>query len=497
MPAFKRPGVYVQEVPAATSVNGSVNADAVAAFVGVASRGPLTPVLVRSWSEYVKKFGDFTYGTYLPYTVFQFFANGGSQCYVVRVADAASAVLATRTLSDNAGSPQNTLRVDAINPGVWGNSIFIDIVATVTGRFDLVVKFGGVASGNVVERFGDVSMDPNDPRYVVPLVNDASNYVQLTDLHSSTAAPANIPLAQQGTALASGADGNAYSAGNVDTAVRSYATIDAPLVMNLAGITDSTQVSGAIVWAESTGRVFVVADLPVGLTAAGAVTAASAITSSSYGACYYPWLQINDPTKAGTVTKLVPPGGAVVGLYIKSDAQRGPFQTPAGINARVAGAFAVNRALTDDDLDTLNSAVPPVNVIRPVNGYGICVMGGRTLKTGTVDKYIATRRSLIYIKKTLRDLTAPALFEPNDAVLWRALTSTCERFLRQYHAQGGLRGASEDAAFFVKCDGETNDTSAIQNGEVHVEVGVALQYPAEFVVISVGQYEGGSTATES
>lgn len=497
MPNLKRPGVYVEEVLSAQNVGGAINSDSVAAFIGAANRGPVVPTLVSSWSEYTALFGDFTSGAFLPYAVFNFFSNGGSKAYIARVADEAG-VAATRTLTDNGSTPQPTLSVSAASPGTWGNSVFVDVVSSTTsGRFDVIVKVGGVSASNIVERFLDLSIDSTDSRYAVGVVNEASKFVVLADLASPTAAPNNAPLPQTGTALAGGADGSATDAADVLRTVQGFDYVESPLVLNCAGITDAATLSSVLTYAEGTGRIFVVCDLAAGLTPAAAQSAAQALQSTSYGAAYYPWVQIVDPTKTGGVKKLVPPGGAIVGLFLKTDSDEGPYKTPAGVSARMAGVFATERKLSDAELDLLNSGNAAVNAIRVLPGYGICVMGGRTLKGGTADRYVAIRRSLIYIKKSVQDLTRPAIFEPNDQVLWAALRAMVSRFLREYHQKGGLRGATDDQAFFVRCDETNNTLAAIQAGEVHVDVGVALQYPAEFVVIRVGQYEGGSTASEA
>jgi phage tail sheath protein FI len=163
----------------------------------------------------------------------------------------------------------------------------------------------------------------------------------------------------------------------------------------------------------------------------------------------------------------------------------------------LAGLLDVEVKPTETELDTLNVASPPVNVIRNVSGYGIRVMGGRTLKPGQADKYISARRSLIYIKTGLKNLTQFAVFEPNDQTLWASLQHTCEAFLREFHALGGLKGDTAASSFYVKCDGVLNPPAVVANGEVRVEAGVALQFPAEFVVIRVGQFEGGSSVVES
>ena len=115
-------------------------------------------------------------------------------------------------------------------------------------------------------------------------------------------------------------------------------------------------------------------------------------------------------------------------------------------------------------------------------------MGARTLKQdGTANKYVNMRRSLNYIRKNLKDRTEFAVFENNDERLWAQIRTTLNAFLNEYRNQGGLRGATPAQAYFIKCDAENNTASQIQNGEIHIQVGVALQYPAEFVIIDLSQ----------
>jgi phage tail sheath protein FI len=101
---------------------------------------------------------------------------------------------------------------------------------------------------------------------------------------------------------------------------------------------------------------------------------------------------------------------------------------------------------------------------------------------------------LFFIEKEIKDLAGFALFENNDYRLWSELRTVLNNFLLNYWQQGGLRGVSPDEAYYVKIDGTTTTFADIQNGRVNIEVGVALQYPAEFVVIKLGQLTGSATA---
>lgn len=253
----------------------------------------------------------------------------------------------------------------------------------------------------------------------------------------------------------------------------------------------------------------------LGLTSAGAVSATgfsatttasvtnswSAVSSlASNGAIYYPWLKIPDTTKSiPGVTLSVAPGGAVVGQYQATDASRGVFKTPAGYSTRISTAVDVTKRLSNSELDSLNtgagnSTATPVNAIRNIPGAGIVIMGGRTLANTTPNRYINIRRSLIHIKKQVERISQFALFENNDEFLWGQIRAAVGTFLNQYWQQGGLRGTSPDQAYYVKVDGTTTSDADIANGQVNIQIGVALEYPAEFVVINIGQLTGSSTA---
>jgi phage tail sheath protein FI len=497
--AYQRPGVYVQETlnPIAPVVGPS--SDSVAAFVGANDRGPIVPILITSWGQYVNQFGSWntTANNNLPIAVYLFFANGGSQAYVTRVVGSSAAV-ATRTLTDRAGTPLNTLNVSAKNPGTWGNNINISVSnSTVTGYFDLVVYYNGTTTADIVERFTDLTMISTDARYAVTTVNGLSNYIGLSDANSATTGASKNPSVVTNQSLATGANGSTITSSNITASLNLYDTIAQSLVLNVPGYTDATTVNLAISYAESRDDVFVVVD-GADDSVSNQLTLAASYTASSLAAVYYPRIVISDPTlgigASSASTRPVGAGGAVIGLMASTDASRGVFKAPAGLTARIAGAVSVS-ALTNAELDSLNSAGAPVNAIRFISGSGIVVMGSRTLKAGYVDRYVPVRRTLIYLRKAMVDLTQFAIFEPNDPGLWRRIDSALSSFLTNFWSQGGLRGNTPAEAFFVKVDAENNTQATIDNGEVHIEIGVALQRPAEFIIIKIGQFDGGTTVT--
>ncbi len=506
--AFQRPGVYVQEtLNPVQSVVGS-NSDSYGAFIGPNDRGPVnTPTLVTSWSQYVTLFGQWntTASNDLPLAIYMFFANGGSACYVVRVVGSSSAV-ATRSFSDRASTPLATLRLSAANVGIWGNDINVSISdATTTGLFDVTIYYGGNTDSEIVEKFTDLSMTATNTRYAPNVINNGSKFVVALDLNNVTTGATKNPSVVTNQSLSSGTNGGAVST------IATYTYFDTvlqSLVLNVPGFTDATTVNAAIAYAVARGDIFVVIDSAVAsgvdmelgapATSSTQLNLAASYTASSQAAVYYPRLYIADPTlglgAATGQTKLVGAGGAVVGLYAATDASRGVFKAPAGLQARLAGVVSVKK-LTNAELDIANSSAAPVNAIKFVAGTGIVVMGARTLKAGYVDKYVPVRRTLIYLRKSATDLTEFALFEPNDAFLWRRVKAALSSFLTNFWAQGGLVGATPAEAYYVRCDESINPQSLIDNGELHIEIGVALQRPAEFVIVKIGQFNGNTTVT--
>ncbi|WP_087135252.1 phage tail sheath family protein [Caballeronia arationis] len=140
MPAMK-PGVYIEHADAARVPPVVLRTD-VAAFVGIAQRGPLdTPVPVESMRQFSAQFGDFIGGGYLAYAVRGFFDNGGLRCWVVRVATRdfsaapgetprSGALAAGVVLAEISGQP--VLRIEASSPGNWGNAL--DLAWAVSGQ---------------------------------------------------------------------------------------------------------------------------------------------------------------------------------------------------------------------------------------------------------------------------------------------------------------------------------------------------------------------------
>jgi len=80
--------------------------------------------------------------------------------------------------------------------------------------------------------------------------------------------------------------------------------------------------------------------------------------------------------------------------------------------------------------------------------------------------------------------------------LWARLTQSVEAFLTSAWKSGALMGSKASEAFFVRCDQTTMTQDDLENGRLIMVVGVAPVYPAEFVIIRIGQWAGGSSVQE-
>jgi phage tail sheath protein FI len=525
MTVYNHPGVYINELPLAVTTNAfGYSAIASGAIVAQFAKGPTTITRVTSYSQFEDKFGSLNGSYPATYSVRMFFNNGGTDLYVRRVV-ASDAPQATVDVYDTASTP---IKVAAIQAKYKGNNsaslrVKVDNKVTINGKdyYDFHVYFddgdsdyvGGTftqsrASLNTeVERFNSVSFDqPDSSSYIKTVLALSSNHVQVNGTVTAPTATINsvyYPLT--GTlstaALVKGDyTGDTGNAGTVASyaVFNEYNVVDCPLVFFLPDVTkffssgDSQTIFNALIsWTEVNTSRFAVLDTPADLSVAGAGTFASSLNVSSRAAIYYPHVFIKDTSISGSPLRKIGPAGAVAGLFLFNDRKAGPYKTPAGIGAKIQDALAIEKLLTNDDLDTLNNSTYPLNAIRNVPGAGIVVMGGRTLKQdGTANRYVAMRRSLTYIEKSLSDLTQFAVFESNSEALWARITTTLSAFLNTYRNQGGLRGANPEDAFFVKCDSENNSSQSIANGIVNVDVGVALEYPGEFVIINLSQIVG-------
>lgn len=265
----------------------------------------------------------------------------------------------------------------------------------------------------------------------------------------------------------------------------------------IPGASNADVISKAVGYCTVRKDCFFIADSPGKITRDTPVTDPSKVvdfvaneitTKTSYGAIYYPWLQIADDVGAGkNPTRFVPLSGFIAGLYARIDNSRGVWKAPAGTEAGLIGAIALEYSVTDSEQDILNPV--GVNCIRQFPASGLVVWGARTLGTQSDPewRYVPVRRYAIYLEQSIYRGTQWAVFEPNDERLWASLKANIDDFMMGEFRKGALAGTTPSQAFFVKCDKDLNPESEVNAGRVNMEVQFAPLKPAEFVIIRISQ----------
>ncbi|MBI5259400.1 MAG: phage tail sheath subtilisin-like domain-containing protein [Burkholderiales bacterium] len=210
---------------------------------------------------------------------------------------------------------------------------------------------------------------------------------------------------------------------------------------------------------------------------------------SSYAALYHPWVLIPDPypTSIAVARQLpVPPSGHVLGIYARSDNERGVHKAPA--NEVVRGITGLSRSFTKAEQDQLNPYPVNINVLRDFRAQGraMRVWGARCMTSDPALKYVNVRRLLIQIEDSIDRSTQWVVFEPNGPALWAALRRAITDFLTTFWRDGALQGNSPDEGFFVRCDDTTMNRDDIDNGRLICLIGVAPVKPAEYVIFRIG-----------
>jgi phage tail sheath protein FI len=265
------------------------------------------------------------------------------------------------------------------------------------------------------------------------------------------------------------------------TGLAAYQEISNVSLMAIPGVTTPAVQLALVTHCKSLGSRFAVLDLPLEVTKPQELLKYREVIDSDYAAMYHPWPQVYDMQSRKPA--FVPPSGAVLGIFARSDTARGVHKAPA--NEIVNNCLGLSCLYSKAEQDLLNPK--GVNLIRALPGQGIRVWGARTCSSDNLWKYVNVRRLFISIEETIKTQTTSFVFEPNDQLLWLRVRSTIVNYLRGLYRAGALVGATEDDAFFVRVGRDTMTQDDILNGRLIVEIGVAPSRPAEFVIFRITQ----------
>lgn len=414
----------------------------------------------------------------------------------------------------------DTLTLEAVSEGKWGDKLSA-VVADIEDKFkpQLAERYG-VAEGDLftlvvidsgtgfVETFANVTV-VNGPRRIDKVLANESVLVRVLGA-LPTARPAATDLSVPNTLRAEGgSDGEKLNdtliTGNAAEKTGLYA-LDGADIFNLLcippyaidDVSDTADVPGNI-WALAAAycekrRAMLIVDSPQGWnTKAKAVAGIplQGIGAHQNAAIYFPRIKKPNLLRDNQVEEFVP-CGAVAGIMARTDASRGVWKAPAGLEASLTGVFELSVPLTDAENGELNPL--GVNCLRKLPAAGNVVWGARTLvgddRLASQWKYIPVRRTTLYIEESIYRNIQWAVFEPNDEPLWSQLRLNIGVFMHDLYRQGAFQGQSPKSAYFVKCDSSTTTQSDIDKGIVNIVVGFAPLKPAEFVVVYIQQITG-------
>jgi Bacteriophage tail sheath protein len=516
------PGVYIEEVPSGVHTITGV-ATSITAFAGYAPRGPANdPTLVQSFTEYTRVFGGLSSLSTMSYAVQQFFANGGRDALIVRVVHLSGDGGATPASKGTAtiGTNPDDLGLEAANEGGWSQNLKARVDYETSDKdsgsptlFNLLVKD---ESTGVIETLRNLAPNASLPA----IIAQQSNLVRVTNVPDARPAkhadinPGEDPFDPAHTdrydVFSAGDDGDqaeddVIPAADDGTGVYALAKAD---LFNLLVIPPFKTGAGNAVTSAAKGRaaafcqdhraLFLVDpdptwDDPSDLTSSGAyATYIQGIASDARknAAIYFPYVRNPDPEQGDAIVEF-PPSGAVAGVMARTDATRGVWKAPAGLDAGLA-VLDLKAKLTDDQNGILNPL--GVNCLRIFPAAGNVVWGARTLAgndaLASEWKYVPVRRLALYLEESLFRGTQWVVFEPNDEPLWSQIRLNVGAFMQNLFRQGAFQGQSPRDAYFVKCDSETTTQNDIDLGIVNILVGFAPLKPAEFVIIRIQQIAG-------
>src|SRR5215212_12035976 len=412
MPTYLTPGVYVEEVPSASKPIEGVSTS-IAAFVGLAPGGPVnTPMRISNWTQFAKIFGDpnepdngpFMEGAYLAHSVYGFFQNGGSLCWVVRVgAPENGAARAVAALPAAADKGVETFRAQALEGVDGGLKVDIEEEPTTEAEgkpgdttYKLVVDGGSAGK----EEYEGLTLKKGRNNLATK-VNAASKLIKIEETGASLPEAQRTPATGKYTLSAPAQEPSAITPGQFegDEARRkgmgSLAAIDEVtmvLMPDLWSIGNDTQVRDLqgkmIAHCENMGDRMAILDSPPDLLPQEILEwrMNTAGYDSKMSALYYPWIEVMDPLSNRPIN--IPPSGHIAGLWCRVDESRGVHKAPA--NEVVMGANGLAFQVTQPEQGGLNKV--GINCIRAFPGRGIRVWGARTLSSDPEWRYINVRR---------------------------------------------------------------------------------------------------------
>ena len=558
MAEYLSPGVYVEEYDSTPRAIEGVGTST-AGFIGMTVKGPTVgaPSLCTSFADFQRQFGghlsEYTHGPYryLPASVEQFFANGGTRCFISRVVPENAAV---------AQAKAGPLTLRAANEGKWGNRILVSLTTVNRRKLQLIRKEGeriyvgkslnGFAEGDLVEFAGELNRiqsifentvtfenefegDPVDAALVpkavlysvememvirydsevetytgLNLVPNSVNNLEARLSASRLVAVEALEPVEETINPVSALLGAGKLSGSIAFSGGSDGTMDAVNAGVYIG-----QDGGP---GKRTGiQAFLENDL-ASIIAVPGITIPEVVVSlvahcenerNRFAVLDIP----KELVKTGdiieyrnmidsTYAAMYHPWIQVFDPVTKKPGFIPPSGAVAGVYSRTDVARGVHKAPANEAVACTGLSVnyntaeqdilnpAGVNLIRALPGQGIRDWGARTASSNNSFKYVNVRRLFIYVEQSIKNATNWVVFEPNNSSLWARVQMAVSAFLENMFRAGMLSGETPAEAFFVDIGPNTMSRDDIMNGRLICEIGIAPSRPAEFVIFRVTQF---------
>jgi phage tail sheath protein FI len=205
------------------------------------------------------------------------------------------------------------------------------------------------------------------------------------------------------------------------------------------------------------------------------VSSAANSYDSSYGATYWPWVQVLSQETGKLV--FVPASTIMTGVYAYNDKVAETWFAPAGFNrGGLAGVIQAERKLSPSDRDNLY--INKVNPLATFPGQGVVAFGQKTLQTkaSALDR-VNVRRLLITLKRYIGNIADNLVFEQNTATTRNRFLNQVNPYLETVQQKQGLY------AYKVVMDESNNTAETIDRNQLVGAIYLQPTKTAEFIIL--------------
>lgn len=190
----------------------------------------------------------------------------------------------------------------------------------------------------------------------------------------------------------------------------------------------------------------------------------------------------------------LPPSAAVAGVYVKTDATRGVWKTPANVSLNKVNAPKIEIENEQQEILNLDSSGKSINAIRSFPGKGVMVWGARTMAGNDNEwKYIPKSRLGMTIETSVKKALTHFNKSPNNVETWNTIRTMTTNYLTDLWRKGALVGSSPQQAYFVRVGlDETMTEQDLHQGKLILEIGISAIKPAEFSILRISQKVGNN-----